>query len=548
MYRVYCTYFDKNYLARGLALLESLRAQGGPFSLYVLCLDEVVYDRLSGLGAEDVVPVPLKTLEAADLELNKIRSTRSLIEYYFTCTPAFVRYVLSICPECSDITYLDSDLYFFSDPELVFEEIGSASIAIVAHRFTQRTYLNRSYGIFNVGWITWKCDMEGLRCLEDYRRSCLEWCYDYWEGRRFADQRYLDTWPVDYQGVCVISHPGANLAPWNLDTGDIALRDGKVVVRGFPLVFFHFHGLKRRTDGGYDRRTGAYVSDAAMLPEPEVLDAIYAPYEAALERLAQGATDVSVRIAPPHPSASLPAWQYRPEGWLDSLEEPGWEGPAVCDALKSRFLVVRRRLGTSEPMGNDLGMHNQAMLLGYVFARARQEKRPLRILDWNGGIGLSYMTLKSLLPEQSFDYHCFTSEKLADSGRSLNPDVVFHADAKTALAMQYDLVMANGTLQHEKNWEDVLSDLADCAMRWLLITRLSVVSSVPSFVAVQRLYRSDYQTAFQLWSINIRSFEAVMRKTGLHLDRQFFASERPYIPDAPEHPEVCGFLFGREIC
>ena len=40
--RVYCTYFDHNYLSRGLALYHSLQRHAPGARLWVLCLSEPV--------------------------------------------------------------------------------------------------------------------------------------------------------------------------------------------------------------------------------------------------------------------------------------------------------------------------------------------------------------------------------------------------------------------------------------------------------------------------------------------------------------------------
>ena len=44
--RVYCTYFDHNYLSRGLALYHSLQRHAPGARLWVLCLSERCFDVL----------------------------------------------------------------------------------------------------------------------------------------------------------------------------------------------------------------------------------------------------------------------------------------------------------------------------------------------------------------------------------------------------------------------------------------------------------------------------------------------------------------------
>src|SRR5258706_12876146 len=112
----YCTYFDSRYLSRGLALLGSLERHARPFRLWVLCLDAATEGCLNALQLDYLVAVGLPQLEAADPELLATRASRSLIEYYFTSTPCWIRYVHERLPQGADLTYLDADLYFFSDP------------------------------------------------------------------------------------------------------------------------------------------------------------------------------------------------------------------------------------------------------------------------------------------------------------------------------------------------------------------------------------------------------------------------------------------------
>ena len=109
----FCTYFDKNYLLRGLTLYRSLAKHCEiPFRFYVLCLDQETFDILGSLGDESIIPVRLEKVESWDKELLVAKQNRSLIEYYFTLSSVFPLYVLEHF-DVDIVTYLDADLMFF---------------------------------------------------------------------------------------------------------------------------------------------------------------------------------------------------------------------------------------------------------------------------------------------------------------------------------------------------------------------------------------------------------------------------------------------------
>jgi hypothetical protein len=278
--RLYCTYFDHRYLPKGLALVESLRRHGAPFELWVFCLDEACHRVLAQLAMPEVRLVRLAELEASAPELTGVRPTRSLIEFYFTLTPFLPRYVMAQRPDAEVVTYVDSDLYFFSSPEEIFAEVGAASIGIIEHRFRDALKRLEQWGRFNVGFLPFRADADGLRVLDWWRERCVEWCYDRLEGDRFADQKYLDRWPETFRGVHVIQHKGANVAPWNVGNYRISARGGRIFIDDAPLVFFHFHGLKRIVRGIFDPRLDQYET----LPGTEIKKLIYEPYLQALDR------------------------------------------------------------------------------------------------------------------------------------------------------------------------------------------------------------------------------------------------------------------------
>jgi len=246
-------------------------------------MDDVTYRILTDMQLPHVQLISLPDFEKDDFQLLQAKQNRSLIEYYFTCTPSLPLYVLDHVPEVDIITYLDADLYFFSSIEPVYQEFGIGSVLIIGHRFPPALKNREKYGIFNVGMLAFRRNNNGLACLHWWRDRCLEWCYDRVENGRFADQKYLDDWPDRFAGVVVLQHKGTGLAPWNLANYVYSVKNMELIIEGQPIIMFHFHGLKR---------INRWIVDANILRHktklPEILkQKVYIPYLKELNQVNQ---------------------------------------------------------------------------------------------------------------------------------------------------------------------------------------------------------------------------------------------------------------------
>jgi hypothetical protein len=270
----FCTYFDHNFLAHGLALYQSLKQNCPAFKLWVLCLDAEAYTVLSQRNLPEVQPVAIEAFERGDAALLKAKQNRSVVEYYFTCTPSLPLFVLKRHSEVDLITYIDADLFFFADPTPLYAEMEGRSIAIIGHRFSTHLRHLETHGVYNVGWLSFRRDQHGMACLQWWRERCLEWCYDRFEMGRYADQKYLDEWPQRFEQVAVLDHKGANLAPYNLANYKLQLIKGQICVDGQHLIFYHFHALKQMKKWLFDSNLASYK----VFPSDLVRQHIYAPY------------------------------------------------------------------------------------------------------------------------------------------------------------------------------------------------------------------------------------------------------------------------------
>ena len=359
----FCTYFDCNYLTRGLALYQSLRTHcRQPFVLWTLCFDDESYAILSRLALDGMRLISRADFEIDDTALAAARGNRSAVEYYWTCSPSLPLYLFRQYPSIDLITYLDADLFFFSDPQPIFDELGDRSILIVGHRYAQaHAHYTETSGIYNVGLMSFRRDAAGLECLHWWRERCNEWCYARFEDGKYGDQKYLDDWPERFTGVVVLQHPGAGLAPWNIERYHLenAADDG-ILVDGVPLIFFHFHALKVISTQTVVPTIGGYNLSYTALAR------IFIPY---LEALRQTAATSGLPFTDPFVSRPGP-WKLL-QGFL--FEDIWLLKPKLLSVmlwnLRERHLLAKRFLLAAEDSIRTGNRAKGIRLLWYSFIR-----------------------------------------------------------------------------------------------------------------------------------------------------------------------------------
>jgi len=275
MKRHFCTLFDKNYLYKGLSLYNSLVRHCPDFTLWILCMDEQTYEVLDKLHLEKARLIWRADFE--DSELIKVKPTRTIAEYCWTCTPSLPLYVLQLEPTLDMVAYLDADLFFYSDPAPIYEEFGDRSIMIIEHRFPDHLKHLEVNGIYNVQMLIFRNNKQGRECLSWWRERCLEWCYYRLENGKLGDQKYLDDWTTRFQGVHVLQHVGAGVALWNAMRYTVSQKNGITYIDDQKLIFYHFHAFTLVEGGGYK------IGNNDNYPlTPLKIELLYDPYVAGI--------------------------------------------------------------------------------------------------------------------------------------------------------------------------------------------------------------------------------------------------------------------------
>lgn len=250
----FCTLFDKNFITRGLSMYESLTKNCTKFHLYIFCFDDVTYNVLESLALSNVTLITLKEFE--DVELLKIKNTRSRKEYCWTCTPSTILFCLhKNIPHC---IYIDADLFFWNSPQIIIDEVPeSKSVLITEHNYSKEHDQTESSGRFCVQFMYFKNTPEGLEVINWWRNACNEWCYARFEDGKFGDQKYLDSWPDKFKQVHIMKNEGAGIAPWNVQKYSFKLEGEQLITvnndsqKKWPVVFYHFHFLRNGKVNSY---------------------------------------------------------------------------------------------------------------------------------------------------------------------------------------------------------------------------------------------------------------------------------------------------------
>lgn len=270
----YCTLFDSGYLTRGLALYQSLIETKEEFKLYIIAFDDDAYQVLNNLNLEYAKTISLEEFE--NERLLTIKKDRTRQEYSWTCACFSILHVLTEY-NLDEVTYLDSDIYFFARPSILLDEFHASDkdVLITEHRYTPKYDQTATSGKFCVQFMTFKNNENGLAVLNWWCDRCEEWCYARIEDGKFGDQKYLDDWETRFSCVHVLKHLGGGVAPWNVQ--QYVISDGPSV-NNAPIVFYHFHGLKWLSFTKFDVSSNYKLSSS-------IKKSIYEPYLRKLQEM-----------------------------------------------------------------------------------------------------------------------------------------------------------------------------------------------------------------------------------------------------------------------
>jgi putative methyltransferase (TIGR04325 family) len=178
----------------------------------------------------------------------------------------------------------------------------------------------------------------------------------------------------------------------------------------------------------------------------------------------------------------------------NGFEDTRWLEDSRRDV--QRMQLLRRRVGAvPAPPGS------HSSLLALLVSITSRDKHTVRVVDFGGGLGVSYIPLiGALVGGGMLEYHVVESPSVCLAGTRLFGDdgrISFHSALPERLG-EVDIVHLSSSLQYVENYERLLDDLLRLRPAYVLLARCSA-GDIPTYASAQR---NMYGSSIPYWFIN----------------------------------------------
>lgn len=244
--RAIFTICSVNYIAYAATLMQSVRSVEPDAARFI-----IVADTPRDLPDIDHASSVIWCEELGIKTLPIMHHIYSELEFCSALKPFSFQYLMNKY-NFTELCYFDADVLVLAPIAHVWGYLAGYSVVLTPHltapfagcggELSEMTILKS--GVFNLGFAAMRDDNDARRLLSWWAGRCALHCRVNLARHMFADQRWMDYAPSFVERLYVLRHPGCNVAYWNLSQRHVEVNeDGRYLVNGETLIFFHFSGL-----------------------------------------------------------------------------------------------------------------------------------------------------------------------------------------------------------------------------------------------------------------------------------------------------------------
>jgi putative methyltransferase (TIGR04325 family) len=213
--------------------------------------------------------------------------------------------------------------------------------------------------------------------------------------------------------------------------------------------------------------------------------------------------------------------------------------------LEARRRNLDWRIASSKKGKQVESFLSEDTLLPYLVSIISAESASIRILDFGGGLGETYLDLrKALSAGHSIEYHVIETPRMCEQGNSLFADdsqIRFHS-ALPAELPSVDVIYVSSALQYVEDYGAFLRRLCAYRARFILFVKLSA-GAIPTYATAQKNLRGS---TVPYWFINIEELTELLRGEGYaRIFGNVLAREynQDNFPEKYRMKQACNLLF-----
>ncbi|HQY13456.1 MAG TPA: glycosyltransferase family 4 protein [Ilumatobacteraceae bacterium] len=320
-----CTIVAHNYLPMARVLARSFLKWHPEASFSVIVIDHPLEAR--GLADEPFTVVPITELDFGDEGFENMATIYDVTEFATSVKPFALQHLLRSA-ECA--FYIDPDIEVYERLDPLVDATMQAGITLTPHCLSPIAHDGAepgeaaimAAGVYNLGFIG--VARRAGEFLQWWAARLRRWALIDPAQQLFTDQRWIDL-AVPIFHPHIVRSTAYNVAYWNLDQRLLTKQQGRYLVDGEPLRFFHF--------SGYDPATPFWVSKYQQ-SAPRVL---MSEQPALVELCSEYAASLA--------ASRRPTDSHLPYGWHEAFP-----GVVLCRELRRFFHaeLVRADRGEGE--------------------------------------------------------------------------------------------------------------------------------------------------------------------------------------------------------
>lgn len=241
------TLCSNNYLAQAVTLGHSL-LKYNPEYIFKIGLVDKKNERI------DYASLYFEIVEAEKIGIDdwdNMILRYNIQELNTAVKPFYFNYFINLGDSYKKIIYLDPDILIYSSFIGLENELESNDIVVTPHitvpinddKFPgENDFLNT--GLYNLGFMAIKVSSSSKKLISWWADRLKTRGYNDVKNGMFTDQLWINFVPLFFEKVKLFTHPGYNMAYWNLQERAISVKVKCYIVNDhYPLVFFHFSGF-----------------------------------------------------------------------------------------------------------------------------------------------------------------------------------------------------------------------------------------------------------------------------------------------------------------